>query len=173
MIPKGKEFGIIIMTITREEIEQFDHEDQLKVLSELMETPNIYEGKINLYITGYDADSRALWEIKEVRDYFDFLDRCFPYWFFFLNRDLPKEINPLLLLTYILVPLHLLTSNNEKKNWEIDLDFLAEFANIHFYYFNEVTDKLEMPLDENKRISKEIMTLLWGSAEPLKADNQK
>lgn len=42
-------------------------------------------GRIALALSGYDSDTRELYEIPEVRRYVEALDSVFPYWFYFAH----------------------------------------------------------------------------------------
>jgi len=161
MVPDMKKFGMVLMTITRREVESFDHGNQLNFLYHAKDQALDANGKINFAVTGYDNDERELWEIQEVRDYFDFLDRCFPYWFFFLDRTLPRNLSPLNVLTTLLVPIDkVLESNPKNKTLELNIEAFGKYVDIHFRYLNQLTDELKMTLQENKRISKEVIKIL-------------
>ena len=151
-------FGMIVLNISREEIELFDHTRVLEFLEDVKEKALLYEGKINFSITDYDEDQRELYEIDEVREYFDFLDRCFPYWFFFLIRTLPREHSPINLLISLLIPIKEISHKDPKiHSLEIDAQLLSRFIKIHFEFLNELSDEIGITDEENLRISKEVM----------------
>ncbi len=160
MIKNINKYSVILMTVTREEIESFDHRNQLSFLEMAKENAKDYKAKINLLITGYDEDERELWEIKDVRDYFDFLDRCFPYWFYFLC--LPP-LGAFQVLVTLVVPIEeILHSNKEGKIVQLDMDCLSKFMNNHLYYLNELADELQIPEKELKEISNNAVAAILG-----------
>ena len=157
-MPDPDEFGMIILTITRNEIEAFDHSTALGFLEDIKKMALKYEGKLNIIFTGYDEDPRELNEIPEVKLYFDFLDRCFPYWFFFLIKSLPSKYSPLPLILSLVVPIKKKTlANADTQFMEFEETRFEEFMNVHFCALNELTDELKLPLEENMRISKEVI----------------
>jgi hypothetical protein len=150
-------YGLIILSITRQEIEDFDHVQILQFLSMAKMNAKKYEGKLNFLVTGYDEDARELHEISEVKKYFDFLDRCFPYWFYFLTKRLPPKYSPIVVLISLLVPIRSVISKDSSiQTIDFDLDKLEEFFQIHFHYLNELTEELGISKSENFRISMEV-----------------
>jgi hypothetical protein len=155
--PNPDDYGMVVLNITRKQIEAFDHLETLSFLNLVKENALKYEGKLNIWISGYDNDERELNEIIEVKIFFDFLDRCFPYWFFFLIRTLPPIHSPFITLISLLVPIQ----GVPKKDANIqtvffDIPKLHDFINIHFEFFNELADQLGLSEEVIQRISKEI-----------------
>lgn len=149
---------MMILSISRKEIESFDHINVLHFLEDVKTKAKQHEGKFNILVTGFDDDGRELHEIEEVRRYFDFLDRCFPYWFYFLIKTLPPNYSPIKLLMALVVPFESVVQHNAKmKSIEFNGPKLQQFMRIHFDYLNELSDELGLPESENLRISKEVM----------------
>jgi len=146
----------IMSVISKEYIENKDFEYVQNFYNQMLENPTKYENKVILIIQGYDDDPRELFEINEVREYFSTLDKLFPYWFYFIYRKIEEGYSSLKLIMLLLVPCEVIDLNNGKKSIEYDLKEYAKFIKIHFHYFNELTDKLNMTLEENKRICSEI-----------------
>jgi hypothetical protein len=48
-----------------------------------------YRERVDIAFRGYDADSRELCEIPDVRRFVANLDESFPYWLYFLSREHP------------------------------------------------------------------------------------
>lgn len=130
-------------------------------LKKLLEEPIIYENRLLILIDGYDDDPRPLWEITEVREYFKTLDLLFPYWFYFFNKN--KDLQNLVgikLLMLLLVSTKTIKKTREVATTEYDIPEFKNFMNYHFRYLNELTDKLNLSLEENKKISKEVIECL-------------
>jgi len=105
------DFDFVVLDFDRGDIEAGDTSDVMAVLKQLLErdaATKFCEG-VDLCCTGYDSDSRELWEIPEVRAFVQRLDQQFPYWCYFLSRN----GEGLLWLTYCLYPLAL--SQAEKQ----------------------------------------------------------
>jgi hypothetical protein len=79
------------VVVSRDEIEACDVREVVGTLRQLLQTPDRvhwFRHRVSLFIDGYNADARELYEIPEVRAYMTVLDEEFPYWFWFLNvRD--------------------------------------------------------------------------------------
>lgn len=152
--PDPDKYGMIVLTISRKEIETFNHITILRSLDNIKKNARKYEGKLNLMVTGFDDDQRELHEIEEVKRYFDFLDRCFPYWFYFLIKTIPSRYSPFTILLSLLVPIENIISKNSVQ---FNIVAFEQFLNVHFHFLNELTDELGLPVSENMRISEEVM----------------
>ena len=105
------DFDFVVLDFDRGDIEAGDTSDVMAVLKQLLErdTATKFCERVDLRCTGYDSDSRELWEIPEVRAFVQRLDQQFPYWCYFLSRN----GEDLLWLTYCLYPLAM--SQDEKQ----------------------------------------------------------
>lgn len=105
------DFDVVVLDFDRGDIEAGDTSDVMAVLKQLLErdAATKFCERVDLRCTGYDSDSRELWEIPEVRAFVQRLDQQFPYWCYFLSRS----GEGLLWLTYCLYPLAL--SQDEKQ----------------------------------------------------------
>lgn len=156
--PNPDKYGMMVLGISRKEIEAFDHINVLNFLEGVKMKARKYEGKFNILVTGFDDDPRELHEIEEVRRYFDFLDRCFPYWFYFLIKTLPQKYSPIKILITLIVPIvSVIKRDSQMQTVQLDIPKLQQFIRIHFDFLNELTDKLGLPDSENLRISQEVM----------------
>lgn len=155
--PDFEQFDRVVLVITKEYIDNEDFEHVNDILTKLMENSIKNENKLSLIIDGYDNDLRELYEIPEIRNYFQTLDRLFPYWFYFVNRKTEEKYSSLVIIMLLLVPLEVIGENKGKKNIEYDIIKFNEFMSYHFHYLNELTDKLGFSLEENKRISMEVI----------------
>lgn len=80
---------VVVVTITREDIETCNTGPALRSLNRLvdsMESLEASDGTISLLVSGYDNDPRELHLIPEVRTYFQRLDENFPFWFHVCTR---------------------------------------------------------------------------------------
>jgi TPR repeat protein len=103
--------GFVVLDFDRGDIEAGDTSDVMAVLKQLLErdAATKFCERVDLCCSGYDSDSRELWEIPEVRAFVQKLDQQFPYWCYFLSRN----GEGLMWLTYCLYPLAL--SQDEKQ----------------------------------------------------------
>ena len=148
--------------IKRKDIESFDHGNILAYLNVMKADARRYEGKLNIVIDGYLGDPRELYEIREVRDYIAYLDKCFPYWFYFCYRGI-NRISPYFLLVPMLVPsLNLLGRNSEIVSVDIGPDAFPDFMEKYYVHLNDLTDELGLSDAENERISREVAECLFA-----------
>jgi TPR repeat protein len=105
------DFDFVVLDFDKGDIEAGDTSDVMAVLKQLLErdAATKFCERVDLRCTGYDSDSRELWEIPEVRAFVQRLDQQFPYWCYFLSRN----GEGLLWLTYCLYPLAM--SQDEKQ----------------------------------------------------------
>ena len=101
----------VVLDFDRGDIEAGDTSNVMAVLKQLLErdAATKFCERVDLCCSGYDSDSRELWEIPEVRAFVQKLDQQFPYWCYFLSRN----GEGLMWLTYSLYPLAL--SQDEKQ----------------------------------------------------------
>jgi len=80
---------VVVVTITREDIEAGNTGPALRSLNRLINSREALEasdGTVSLLVSGYDDDPRELHLIEEVRTYFRLLDENFPFWFHVCTR---------------------------------------------------------------------------------------
>jgi len=152
------EFNQVHITIHKEEVVMFNVEPVVDVLHQIKEAGIDANGRLVLSFDGYDDDARELAEIPEVRDFMLFLDKCFPYWFFFLNRNISSQI---IFITNCLVKIEIIHSSVDLKErfFEFDKNDFSNFIDIHFHFLNELTNQLRLPEEENEKISNEITSI--------------
>jgi len=142
--------GTLVFEIGRKEhIEKFEIEEVLIHLNLMLIQPRSFFNKLVLSINGYDNDPRELRDIVEVRTYLTFLDKCFPYWFFFSKIDVPNNLRaPQLLM--------MCTCNFQKKGnfIEIEENDYSDFFNNHFLFMNEIMER-ENYTEEEIRVRSE------------------
>ncbi|MEK6321222.1 MAG: DUF4365 and DUF1817 domain-containing protein [Acidobacteriota bacterium] len=112
------------------------------------------QGKIEFSFSGYDLDPRELFEIGEVRAYVALLDAALPELFFFVRTEVPAQT----LRTFVFCLSEVSWEDGRStpdvtRKVSFNTDRLGEFFARHFPALNEMTEWLEMPIEENKRIS--------------------
>jgi hypothetical protein len=137
-----------IHQITREAVESQDFLWTIGIFDRLLVnsmTARKCQGCITFFISGYESDPRALYEIPEVRHYLQQLESM--PWFFFLD---PHPSNVCLnILMFCVCNIQI------KGNYVyVDPDDKIAFLSRNFARFNTIANKLGLSLEENERISK-------------------
>lgn len=144
--------GTFVLEIGRaKHIEKFEIEEVLIHLNLMLIKPKSFFNKLVLSINGYDNDPRELRDIEEVRTYLTFLDKCFPYWFFFSKVNVPNNLKtPQLIL--------MCTCDFQKKGSYIEFDEndYSNFFNNHFLFMNEIMEKEKYTEGEIRARSEQI-----------------
>ncbi|MFX0202014.1 MAG: hypothetical protein ACFFCW_38370, partial [Candidatus Hodarchaeota archaeon] len=94
----------------------------------------------------------------EVRRWVCKLDREFPYWFFFLSKEMPG----LLFITYALCKYFKLPGGGFKLNGES----LSKFMRAHFEPMNQICISLDYSEKEIKELSKSVISYYTGGELP-------
>lgn len=149
----------IFLVISRDEINEMDMGEPLRVLRQLAGNPEkaiAACGRISLVIDGYNADPRELFEIEEVRRYIQQLDALWPYWFFFLSQadDSIKVIESCLCDSIEVVP----------GVTSIDTEQLNGCLTRHFSALNSYCEALNLPESKIQEISEGIISLIHNAA---------
>lgn len=153
-----------LFIIDREEIEAFDVTRVRSFFDRLRSTPEIAvhcQGKVELAFHGYNEDPRELFEIQDVRNYVPLLSAALPELFFFARTG--ERASTLKTLAMCLTEVKIKSSTpNEQDQLEVEVAThpIAEFLERHYPGLNEMTDWLNMPIEENKRISFEVAEAL-------------
>ena len=150
-------YGIVILPIDREDILDFNFKEIYTFLLSIKDDSRKYFNKINVTISGYDKDEREIYEIPEIRDYITFLDKCFPYWFYFLYNDLPQKHSPIGTIMLCTCKVQIVKSSRSIKHVQVDPESLLEFMDIHFNFLNEIMEEKGHSIEENKTLSKKIL----------------
>ncbi|BBC27082.1 DUF4365 domain-containing protein [Pseudanabaena sp. ABRG5-3] len=142
---------LIDYPITREAVESHDFLWTTKFFDRLLVnsiTARRCQGCASFYISGYDSDPRALYEIPEVRHYLQQLESM--PWFYFLN---PHPITrSLQILMFSICNIQI------KGNYVyVDPDDKIAFLNRNFARLSIITNKLGLSLEENQKISNSIV----------------
>jgi len=117
------------------------------------------QGKVDVSVSGYDYDSRELWEIADVRSWFALAFPKVKYWFYFLTPS--RTSAGLKLLFVCLSDPQRGTIVDAKGRPQILLDSkkMGKLLEQNFIWLNEMTDRMGMPLEKNKEISFAAMDL--------------
>ncbi len=81
----------LCIVVSRDEVQRQDTSSALSTLKALLKTPEIaraYRERVDIAFDGYNEDPRELDEIEEVRDFVQRLDADFPFWLFFLSKQM-------------------------------------------------------------------------------------
>jgi len=116
------------------------------------------QGKVEFSFAGYDEDSRELYEIDEVREYVTLLDAALPELFFFARTEMPTYT----LITFALCQTKIAwvsgrSTRTVTRKVSFDTDKVAAFCYRHWPGLNEMTEWLGMTMEENKRITFDVV----------------
>lgn len=124
------------------------------------------QGRVEISISGYDDDPRELSEISEVVAWYRLADPVFREWFFFLNT---KGHAPGL-KTYFAC----LASRKRLKSakpghvrFSLYRSKVAKLFETNFLRLNEMTQRLNMSEEENKKSSYSIMDVTRRKIQPI------
>lgn len=131
--------------------------------SKTMELMIANRGKYEISFSGYDSDQRELYEIPEIRKWFDSSIAEGIPWFYFLNAHGRGDSLKLLLFCTCEVEvgdkvgtqISLRISEEERRNW----------LNSNFDNLNVFTKKYDIPLEINKERSEAIFDFFKNSWE--------
>jgi len=117
------------------------------------------QGKVDVSVSGYDDDSRELWEIPEVRSWFALTFPAVKYWFYFLTPS-PKSGGLKLLFVCLSDPKRgTIVDADGRPQILLDSMKMAELLGQNFVWLNEMIDRMGMSLEKNKEISFAVMDL--------------
>lgn len=111
-LPPGEQ-GLVVMLITRQEVDELNigsAVDRLLEMSDHPERAASFAGSVVFSIDGFNEDRRELYEVPAVRDYFKALDEAWPLMGYFAATDLENE---LLMQLALLTPVRVYRSNGQ------------------------------------------------------------
>jgi len=158
------EFDFIHYAVAREDIESGDITHVTRFFQKIESSDALcrkFQGRIELSIAGYDTDRRELWEIREVRKWFKKVDSKIN-WLYFCNVTPPahgfkayvaclSDTRRVADQTDVSPRVMRVSMDNEKRFAILDRNWPK---------LNAMTDRLGMSIDENKRISFEVLDAL-------------
>lgn len=119
------------------------------------------QGKVEISFHGYDRDVRELFEIEEVRRYISVLDVALPELFFFVRTEAPAHTLKTFALCQTCVSLPDGRSTRKiTRKVVFDTDKIGAFLIRHWPGLNEMTEWLSMSIEENKKISFDVVRCL-------------
>lgn len=118
------------------------------------------QGKVEIFFSGYDHDSRELFEIPEVRAYVEKLDGVLHDLFFFARTAQPTHT----LMTFALcqAPAKVVGTNagGLSKRVSVEPAPFSDFIERHCGPLNELTEWLNMPLEKEKKLFFDVVDCL-------------
>jgi hypothetical protein len=119
------------------------------------------QGKVEIMFSGYDDDSRELFEIPEVRAYVATLDAVLPDLLFFAKTEKPTYT----LSTFALCQIDVKWVNSRqtrggKKQILYDVRQMGHFLDRHTPYLNQLAEWVGMPMEEQERVYFDIVRCL-------------
>jgi len=153
----GKDLDPLICVISRDEIESQDFSGATNFFDRVLANSSVArrcQGSLEFSIYGYEADPRELYEIQEVRYYLQMLEPMVKYWFFFLNPHLSSH--SLRLLMSCVCGIQVIGNPAIGNYVTYNLDDKAAFLMRNFYWLNIITERLNLSLEENQRVSESI-----------------
>lgn len=157
MIKDLKEADFVHYSVPKEDIESGNTKPLSEFFKRILSNDELsinLQGKIEVSVDGYTFDTRELWEIRDVRRWAKKAEPKIKYWFFFCaNPDNNSTLTWLLTcLTNVISVEHDQTNQNKLKI-EYETKPLADVLKRNFHYLNKLTEKYDLPMEENKRIS--------------------
>lgn len=109
------------------------------------------QGKVDISINGYDSDGE-LYMIDDVRTYMRKICNEINYLFFFINPNGASQILRCFFLAFTDIKSESIASDGRIK---LDIEFteIDSFFNQQFSGLNELTERCNMSIDENKKIT--------------------
>lgn len=118
------------------------------------------QGRIDLLINGYDEDSRELWEIPKVREWYRMVDPIIREWFYFFSSATARSQ----LLMYACCMCETRRADPPQHDSQIQVivnsEQLARIVELNFFRLNTLLDYLGIGEEQNKRISLSVMESL-------------
>jgi len=148
--------------VHRDDIEKYDFTGLHDFIERMFRTKELSiknRGKINLIIAGYDDDPRELYEIPEVRTWFQTsIDKSIP-WFYILDSTL----NNTTLKIFLYSCCEITISNQSINTKQIainDFNYINQWVDINFHNLNLFIDERNISEHINEEISKNIAEFL-------------
>lgn len=142
--------GVVLLGVARDAIEANDVSLFVTMFERLQVSDDLarhLQGKVSVFIHGYDDDPRELWEIPEVRQWIATVQPIVKYWFFFLATE--PQPAPLLLFAACSGPV----SRIGASEWEFEWSTREQWFYANLRWLNEITKRLGLSLEDNKRIT--------------------
>lgn len=156
-----RESGYIAIHVPRSEVESMSVQTARSFFNSLKRSKELAlaaQGKVVIYFSGFDSDSRELYEIDSMRKYIPLLDYALPELFFFARTDEPRDTLPTFALCQIPIVDKTMVSGTYRL--EMDGEYLAAFLTRHWPGLNQMTEWLGLSKEENERIGRAAVSSL-------------
>jgi hypothetical protein len=154
-----EEADYIYFTIERNDIEKNNTDKIIDFFNRLQLNDKLTkatQGKVELFIDGYNNDKRELWEIPTVKKYVKRIEPKIKYWFFFINTKKPSVWLPTMASCLCEANWYIKPKSYkvlEVGKITIDRKLLGEFIERNFLWLNEISDSLNIGEEKIKTIS--------------------
>lgn len=156
------EGALLLITVPRTDIESGDITfalDSLHRISDSQKLAKKYKESIDLSVFGYEDDPRELYEIPEVRNWMQKLDKQFPYWLYFLS----KETRSLAFIPLALCDFYI---DRKLRIIEISNPCLSRYIEAHFPAMNEMCYFAGFDDIEIFELSTRVVTFFFSDYKP-------
>jgi hypothetical protein len=148
------------VAIGADDIRKSDTRSAIGTLNQLLDSRSRvlqFQQRVSLFFEGYDADTRELYEIPEVRAYIAALDADFPFWFWFLD---PKGASLLIVAASCCD----LSANRGAVEARVSLEraSMIRFLEDHFDALNRLAETYELPEPDLAHISDSVGAFFTG-----------
>lgn len=154
----------VYFIIDREEVKALNVSSIRNFLDRILSTKELAahcQGIIEISFHGYGDDPRELYEIPEMRRYIPIFVKALPELFFFAYTGERSFTLSTIALCLSTVEVQSRKPNKENKiRVEFSTKEIADLLDSHFPWLNTMTEWLNMPIEENKRISFEVVRSL-------------
>jgi len=151
---------VVVLVVTRKEIDECNFTSSLErllVLIDTAENARRYKNSLLFNVDGYEKDPRELYEIPEVRSFFQKLTEAWPHWLWFLNTDHGQVSVLLALLCKVKV---------HRLGAQVGFEFTdpAEMERVMLslvHRSSSICDGLGVPLDEFDEVVGDAMNTIY------------
>ncbi len=147
---------VIFCPILRSDIETQHYHSTVQIFERLAITPDFArsnQGKVELFLDGYDDDPRELWQIPDVVSWMKAIESLVKYWFYFLHAA-DKALG-LPTFTYCVCDAQFLSGVKHgpcEVPLEMDRALLVPFLERNLDWLNEIAERLSLQESEIQRI---------------------
>jgi hypothetical protein len=157
------QYDFVHYAVDRKDVEELDVSNILDFFRRIEASDALcrkFQGRIEISISGYDSDTRELWEIKHAVNWFKKLDPDIN-WFFFSYLKPPAR-GFRCYLSCICNARRAKGKKSKKGRILVHLDFerFPYVLDSNFEKLNDMTDRLGLSEEENKRISFEATDIM-------------
>jgi hypothetical protein len=118
------------------------------------------QSKVEIFFSGYDNDSRELFEIPEVREYVAKLDGVLGDLFFFVRTAQPTHTLMTFALCQTSATVVGVNAGGSSKKVSFEPRPFGDFIERHCGPLNELTEWLNMPLEQEKKLFFDVVDCL-------------